>query len=152
MFQLNLPSFNAKIKKQGEKLSIFDPLRRRYVALTPEEWVRQNFVNYLINHKSYPSSIIGNEVGIKLNGTQKRCDGVIMGQNGKPLAIMEYTAPSVEITQKVFEQICRYNMVLRVDFLMVSNGMKHFCCKIDYEKMTYHFLRDIPEYKEIANQ
>ena len=142
MLSLNLPTFAAKVKEKDGKHTIFDPVRRKYVALTPEEWVRQHFVNYLITHKGYPKELLANEVPLKLNGTSKRCDSVAYNRFLAPLMI-------VEITSAVFDQIVRYNMVLHVRYLAVSNGISHFCCKIDYENFTYSFLEGIPEYKEL---
>lgn len=130
-------------------MDIYDRLRKRYVALTPEEWVRQHFVNYLIEHRGYPGSFMANEVGVTLNGTRRRCDTVVYDNQLRPRAIVEYKAPSVALTEKVFDQIVRYNMVLRVGYLMVSNGMRHYCCRIDYSTGTYVFLHDIPGYTEI---
>ena len=129
--------------------TIFDPVRRKYVALTPEEWVRQHFVNYLITHKGYPKELIANEVPLKLNATSKRCDSVAYNRFLAPLMIVEYKAPTIEITSAVFDQIVRYTMVLHVRYLAGSNGISHFCCKIDYENFTYSFLEGIPEYKEL---
>lgn len=149
MLSLNLPTFAAKVKEKDGKHTIFDPVRCKYVALTPEEWVRQHFVNYLITHKGYPKELLANEVPLKLNGTSKRCDSVAYNRFLAPLMIVEYKAPSIEITSAVFDQIVRYNMVLHVRYLAVSNGISHFCCKIDYENLTYSFLEGIPEYKEL---
>ena len=149
MLSLNLPTFAANVKEKDGKHTIFDPVRRKYVALTPEEWVRQHFVNYLITHKGYPKELLANEVPLKLNGTSKRCDSVAYNRFLAPLMIVEYKAPSIEITSAVFDQIVRYNMVLHVRYLAVSNGISHFCCKIDYENFTYSFLEGIPEYKEL---
>lgn len=149
MQSLNLPTFAAKVKEKDGKHTIFDPVRRKYVALTPEEWVRQHFVNYLITHKGYPKELLANEVPLKLNGTSKRCDSVAYNRFLAPLMIVEYKAPTIEITSAVFDQIVRYNMVLHVRYLAVSNGISHFCCKIDYENFTYSFLEGIPEYKEL---
>ena len=149
MLSLNLPTFAAKVNEKDGKHTIFDPVRRKYVALTPEEWVRQHFVNYLITHKGYPKELLANEVPLKLNGTSKRCDSVAYNRFLAPLMIVEYKAPSIEITSAVFDQIVRYNMVLHVRYLAVSNGISHFCCKIDYENFTYSFLEGIPEYKEL---
>lgn len=149
MLSLNLPTFDAKVKDKDGRPLIYDPLRRKYVALNPEEWVRQHFVNYLVNQKNYPTELLANEVCIKLNGTSKRCDTVAYNRFLEPIVIVEYKAPTVEITSAVFDQIARYNMVLRVGFLIISNGLSHFCCKIDYTKQTYTFLPDIPEYTEL---
>ena len=146
MLSLNLPTVAAKVKEKDGKHIIFDPVRRKFVALTPEEWVRQHFVNYLITDKGYPKELLANEVPIKLNGTSKRCDTVAYNRFLTPLMIVEYKAPHIEITSSVFDQIVRYNMVLHVRYLAVSNGISHFCCKIDYENLTYSFLEGIPEY------
>lgn len=149
MLSLNLPEYESKIVTREGKRFVFDAIRKRYVALTPEEWVRQNFVHFLITHKGYPQSLMSNEVNIKLNGTSKRCDTVLFGRDLSARMIVEYKAPSIEITQAVFDQITRYNMVLKVDYLVVSNGLQHYCCKIDYTEMSYAFLQDIPEYLEL---
>lgn len=149
MLPLNLPACNLKIVQKAGKPTVFDRLRKRYVSLTPEEWVRQHFVHYLINHKQYPEALLGNEVSIKLNNTSKRCDTVLYGLNGMPRMIIEYKAPDIIITQKVFDQIGRYNIALHVDYLIVSNGREHYCCKIDYEHMRYQFLQGIPTYEEL---
>jgi len=149
MLSLNLPTFAAKVKEKDGKHFIFDPLRSKYVALNPEEWVRQHFVNYLITEKGYPKELLGNEIGIKLNNTSKRCDTVAYNRFLAPLMIVEYKAPTIEITKAVFDQIARYNMKLHVDYLVVSNGLSHFCCKINYSTQTYTFLPAIPRYSEL---
>ena len=150
MQPLNLPPYDAKIKTLDGKTKILDVLRKKFVALTPEEWVRQHFVHYMVECKGYPSALMANEVAVSLNGMSRRCDTVVYRQEGlKPYIIIEYKAPSVEITQKVFNQICRYNMVLEVEYLIVSNGMKHYCCKVDIEKGEYAFLSDIPPFGSI---
>lgn len=146
---LNLPEYPLKVKKNGSRLSVFDRLRKRYVALTPEEWVRQHFVEYLIEEKQFPAALMANEVSLTQNGIKRRCDTLVADREGQPLVIVEYKAPEIEITQQVFDQIVRYNMVLRARYLMVSNGMTHYCCQIDYANNTYSFLNDIPEYAEL---
>lgn len=146
MLSLNLPVYDAKIIIRNGKNVIFDQIRKRYVALTPEEYVRQHFVQYLINHKSYPIALLANEVTIRLNGTIKRCDTVLYRRDLTAKMIIEYKAPQIEITQDVFNQIVRYNIVLKVEYLIVSNGMKHYCCKINYDTQSYEFLNDIPSY------
>ena len=146
---LNLPEYPLKVKKNGLRLSVFDRLRKRYVALTPEEWVRQHFVEYLIEEKQFPAALMANEVSLTQTGIKRRCDTLVANREGQPLVIVEYKAPEIEITQQVFDQIVRYNMVLRARYLMVSNGMSHYCCQIDYENNTYSFLNDIPEYAEL---
>ena len=149
MLSLNLPTFAAKVKEKDGKHTIFDPVRRKYVALTPEEWVRQHFVNYLITHKGYPKELLANEVPLKIKRNIQTMRFSRIQPLLAPLMIVEYKAPTIEITSAVFDQIVRYNMVLHVRYLAVSNGISHFCCKIDYENLTYSFLEGIPEYKEL---
>ena len=151
MLQLNLPIFEPKLKKTDGELYIFDQIRKKYLILTPEEWVRQNFLNYLIYHKGYPLSLMENEAIIKLNNMTRRCDTVVYNNKLKPLVIVEYKRPDVTIDQQVFDQIVRYNIVLRVDYLIVSNGLEHFCFKMDYETQKYSFLRVVPEYGELID-
>ena len=150
MQALNLPETELKVTTKDGKQHVFDILRRKYVALTPEEWVRQQFVHYLISHKGYPAECIGNEISLTLGGTKKRCDSVVYGQGAQPVMIVEYKSPQVEITQQVFEQISRYNIKLRVKWFVVSNGLHHYCCQIDYESGTYRFVEDIPPYGNIC--
>ena len=146
---LNLPPFEPKISEQAGKKAVWDPIRKTWTAFTPEENVRQTFVSYLVNHKGYPSSHIANEQAIELNGMSRRCDTVIYDKSGTPRVIVEYKRPTVTITQKVFDQIARYNLVLQVDYLIVSNGLKHYCVKMEYPTGKYIFLQDIPDYAEI---
>lgn len=149
MQALNLPPFDAKIDTKEGKHFILDVIRRRYVALTPEEWVRQHFVHYLITYKGFPRTLMANEVQLSLNGTKKRCDTVLYKRDLTAQMIVEYKAPDVKITQAVFDQIGRYNLVLHVDYLVVSNGLSHYCCRMDYEHNTYRFLPDIPAYQAL---
>ena len=123
MLSLNLPSYEIKIAERNGKNVIFDILRKRYVALTPEEWVRHHFVHYLTDYKGYPKGLLANEIQLDLNGTKKRCDTVLYNKDLSAKLIVEYKAPHIEITQTVFDQITRYNMVLKVDYLIVSNGL-----------------------------
>ncbi len=146
MLLLNLPKYETKIAIRDGKKVIFDVIRRRYVALTSEEWVRQHFVHFLIDQKGYPVSLMANEVLLNLNGTKKRCDTVLYKRDLMARMIIEYKAPQIEITQAVFNQITNYNFVLKVDYLIVSNGINHYCCKMDYANHTYTFLEDIPDY------
>ena len=152
MLELDLPPFDRKITKKDDKPFILDVIRRQYVALTPEEWVRQHFVHFLINHKGFPHSLMANEVQLKLNGMSRRCDTVAYDRALRPRVIVEYKAPSVTITQQVFDQICRYNMVLQVDYLIVSNGLAHYCCKVDYNTRSYSFLKEVPSWNEIEEK
>ena len=149
MLPLNLPSYPAKILKRNGKNVIFDTLRQKYVALTPEEWVRQHFVHFLTDFKGYPKGLLANEIQLDLNGTKKRCDTVLFNRDLSARMIVEYKAPNIEITQAVFDQITRYNMVLKVEYLIVSNGIRHYCCRIDYNTMQYTFLPDIPAFAEL---
>jgi len=149
MYSLNLPSYDAKIRKNGSIIEIYDTLRRKYVALTPEEWVRQYFVNWLISDKSYPASLMANEASIKLNSLTRRCDTVVYNQLLEPLMIIEYKESNIPVTQGVFDQVVRYNTVLKVKYIVVSNGINHYCCKMDYDKQSYDFLTDIPNYIDL---
>lgn len=149
MIQLNLPAFDWKIKDSTQGQQIFDPYRRRYVALTPEEWVRQHFCHYLTHEKHYPSSHLANEYRIRLNGQDRRCDTVIFDTGLQPLVICEYKAPTVEITPKVFQQIMRYDWVLKARLLIVSNGLDHYCCLMDYLRQESRFLEQIPDYSQL---
>ncbi len=143
--QLNLPSVEFNIKNEGGKLSILDILRKKFIRLTPEEWVRQHFVAYLVQQLNYPVGKIGNEIEIKLNGLSRRCDSVVYDGYGRPIGIVEYKAPQIKIDQKVFDQIFSYNLKLKVPYLFISNGMQHFACKIENEKPI--FLKEIPNYQ-----
>lgn len=133
---------------EGKILKVFDPLRKKYVALTPEEYVRQHFTAWMTGSLGYPASLMSNEVSLKLNKTSRRCDTVVFRSDGSPSVIVEYKAPTVAISQNVFDQIARYNMVLRSRFLIVSNGLSHFCCEMDYGRDTYRFLPFIPVWSE----
>jgi len=146
MIKLNLPSFSFKFKSMENKLYIFDMLRKKYVVLTPEEWVRQNFARYLIGNKNYPKSIIAIEKQLKINNTTKRTDILLFDKNGNPDIIVECKAPSIKINQETFDQIARYNLKLNANYLIITNGLQHFYCKIDHQLEKYHFLKDIPDY------
>lgn len=151
MISLNLPSFEIKTQEIGGRTSIFDFLRRRFVALTPEEWVRQHFTHFLVFHLGYPRELLANEVGLNVGGVMRRCDSVLYHrEGGRPRVIIEYKAPSTAITQRVFTQIASYNSVLRADYLMVSNGLSHYCCRMDYAAGSVVFLKDIPAYDELT--
>lgn len=149
MTQLNLPIADLLIKTEGGKNYVFDTLRKQYLLLTPEEYVRQQFTHFLIQHKQFPASLLAHEVGIRLGKVQKRCDTVVYSKQMQPVAIVEYKAPTVKISQEVFDQIARYNMQLQVSWLVVSNGLQHFCCYIDLELGKVSFMKDLPSYPEI---
>lgn len=150
MLSLNLPKYETKICERDGKLQIFDPLRKCHVALTPEEWVRQHFVNFLIESRGFPAALMANEVAITVNGMKRRCDTVVYDKQLQPRVIVEYKAPTVKITKEVFAQISRYNLTLKVDYLIVSNGLQHYCCRMDYPNSSYTFLQEIPEYTKIV--
>ena len=149
MEPLNLPPFDVRLKEVNGRQQVFDVLRRRYVALTSEEWVRQHFVHFLIEQKGYPKGLLCNEIELKVGEKKLRCDSVLYDRQMRPRMIIEYKAPQVAITQRVFDQITVYNMLLHVDYLIVSNGLHHYCCRMDYEKRQYAFLKDIPPYAEL---
>ena len=163
MTTLNLPPYPVRLAGTPEHPTIFDILRKRYVALTPEEWVRQHFVHFLISEKGYPPTLLANEVRLKIGdapaiqtatrqGSKKvlRADTVLYNTQLQPRMIFEYKAPTIALSQKVFDQISVYNLLLHVDFLVVSNGLEHYCCRMDYERGTYEFITEIPEYEQIS--
>ena len=150
MEKLNLPTYSFNIKLIEQRKYIFDFIRKKFVILTPEEWVRQNFLKYLVEEKNFPASLIAVEKELKLNSLSKRTDAVVYDRKGNPFLIVECKATSVKIDQKVFDQIARYNMKLEVDFLVVTNGLEHYCCKLDYENQKYSFLKEIPLYAQIS--
>lgn len=149
MYSLNLPTYAIKISGKGNKAVIFDNLRMKYVSLTPEEWVRQHFVHYLIEHKHYPAGLLANEVELKIGNKKLRCDSILYNKVLEPVMIIEYKAPIIQLNQKVFDQIATYNLLLHVDYLIMSNGIQHVCCKMDYKNEKYLFLKDIPDYNNI---
>ncbi len=145
MQKLNLPEYDFRIKTENGKVFIYDTIRKKFVVLMPEEWVRQNFIRYLSLDKKYPESLMAIEKKIMVNGKQRRFDLVIYSKTGIPYLIAEFKAPNVKITQETFDQVVRYNMALCVNRVLVSNGMQHFACEIDYEKNSYRYLNEIPE-------
>lgn len=152
MVQLNLPSFDFKIiKNENGKLSIFDDIRKKYIIISPEEWVRQNFIKYLIQYKNYPKGLIALEKGIKINGNQFRFDALCYDNNANPLVIIEFKAPKVKITEKVFQQAAIYNMKLKTPYLIMSNGISHYCCKVDFINKKVEYLKDVPNYNSLKS-
>ena len=149
MTRLNLPSFPIRLAGTQEKPKVFDILRSKYVALTPEEWVRQHFVNYLIQHKQYPAAYLANEVNLKIGGKVLLADTVLYDQQLRPLMIIEYKAPHIAISQKIFNQLFAYNLQLHATYLVVSNGLQHYCCMLTHDHEKYVFLDDIPEYNKL---
>ena len=150
MTELCLPPADLKLRQAERGLEVYDRLRKKWLMLTPEEWVRQHFTSYLITYKSYPAGLMANEVSITLNNTSRRCDTVVYNRQLKPIAIVEYKEPGVAITQNVFEQIARYNIVLKVKYLIVSNGLRHYCCEVDALNNRYKFIQEIPCYSDIC--
>jgi hypothetical protein len=148
MLPLNLPHYDFKISNEVPA-KIFDFIRKKYVVLTPEEWVRQNFLRYLVTEKKYPPPLILIEKTLKVNKMKKRCDAVVHSKAGMPLMIIEFKQPEVPISQDTFDQIARYNIPMKVEYLVVSNGMKHYCCLLDFDNNTYSFLEDVPDYNLI---
>jgi len=147
---LNLPEFRIPVRSQEGKLFVFDPVRKKYVRLTSEEWVRQNFLIFLNRVKEYPLSLMQVEKEFVWNKLSMRSDILVFSNDGKPRMIVECKAPEVPVTDKVFEQVARYNLRYRVPFLVVTNGLVHYCCEMDYDLGTYRFLEDIPDYKTIS--
>lgn len=148
IYNLNLPFANLNIKNKLDRKYIFDRLRKQYVRLTPEEWVRQHFIYYLIHYKHYPEGLLTNEICIKINKINYRCDTVLYNHLFHAQMIIEYKAPSIMLTKKCFEQIIRYNMNLKVSWLIISNGLQHYCFHIN-QKGKYTFKKKIPEYYEL---
>ncbi len=146
MQKLNLPSYNFKLKSNENKTLIFDNFRKKYVVLTPEEWVRQHFLNYLTDYKQYPKSLISVEKQLTVNNLKKRTDILVFNKEGNPEIIVECKAPSIKINQLTFDQIARYNLKLNAKYLVVTNGLQHFYSIVDQKNETYLFLKDLPDY------
>lgn len=147
MQPLNLPTYKFKIKSNENMYSIFDIVRKKYVILTPEEWVRQHFIHFLIEEKNYPISLISVEKKLTINNLTRRTDILVFNSEGNSDIIVECKAPSIKISQETFDQIARYNLKLKANFLVVTNGLEHYFCAIDSEKEEYIFLKEIPYYK-----
>lgn len=151
MHHLNLPAIDARLRAGiNGKQEIFDVIRKKYVRLTPEEWVRQHFLNYMISHLGYPPSLIVVEAALTYNNMKKRFDILAYLSNGKPCLVVECKAPSVDLTQAVFDQVAMYNMTLAVDYLVVTNGLSHYACRIDHGKREYAFLKEVPGFGEVT--
>lgn len=146
MQKLNFPTYSFRFKNSENKVSIFDAIRKKFVILQPEEWVRQHCVNYLIEEKNYPKSLINVEKELKINDLKKRYDIVVFNPNGSIHIIVECKAPKIKINQDTFDQVARYNLALNASYLMVTNGLNHYYCMMDFETEKYDFLEDIPHY------
>ncbi|WP_299312007.1 type I restriction enzyme HsdR N-terminal domain-containing protein [uncultured Aquimarina sp.] len=147
MQNLNFPVYQFRFKSSENKVSIFDRIRKKFIILTPEEWVRQHTIHYLIEEKKYPESLINVEKMVKVNDMNKRYDIIIFNPDGTIYLIIECKSHSIKITQEVFDQIARYNLSLNSEYLMITNGMSHYYCQMDYNEKQYTFLKDIPDYK-----
>lgn len=144
-----MPEQSLDLRTVDGRDYVYDRLRHKFVALTPEEYVRQNFVSFLTGDLGYPAGLMANEVSLRLNGRLKRADTVVYDREGRPLVIIEYKSPDVEITQRVFDQALRYHIVLRVKWLVVSNGLRHFVCRIVADGAGVEFVRDLPRYQDL---
>lgn len=147
MQQLNFPSFNFRFKNSENKVAIFDEIRKKFIILTPEEWVRQHVVRFLLEEKKYPKSYINVEKLLKINDLKKRYDIVVYNPDGSIFILVECKAPEIKISQNTFDQIARYNLTLKAQFLMVTNGHNHYFCQMDFENEKYQFLRELPDYE-----
>ena len=145
MQALRFPSYTFRFKNSKNKVAIFDEIRKKFIILTPEEWVRQHVVQYLLLDKSYPKSWINVERQIKINGLIKRYDVVVYNPDGSLFLLVECKAPEIKISQHTFDQIARYNLALKADYLMVTNGLEHYFCQMDFENESYHFLQELPK-------
>jgi hypothetical protein len=146
---LNLPPYPFKTRVHDDKTEIFDIVRKKYVVLTPEEWVRQHFLHFLMQEKKVPATLIAVEKTIMVNRLSKRTDIVVYDRFTKPLVLVECKSPIVPISQEVFDQVVRYNIAIHAGYIVVTNGMEHYCCKMDYHSQTYAFIKDIPEYSAL---
>lgn len=146
MQKLNFPAYTFRFKNSENKRAVFDEIRKKFIVLTPEEWVRQHVVQFLMQQKNYPKSYINVEKSIKINGLTKRYDAVVFQPNGKIFLLVECKAPEVTISQQTFDQIARYNMILEAKYLMVTNGLNHYFCSMDFENKQYQFLQELPDF------
>lgn len=146
---LNFPPYSFQIREQDGQWVIFDRIRRKYVRLTPEEWVRQHMVRYLIDRKKIPETLIAVEKSMRIYKLKKRADIAVFTSSGKPVLLVECKAPAVVLSPHTFDQLARYNLALHVSFLVVTNGMVHYCCQIDEVTSSWHFLEEIPDYMQM---
>ena len=147
MRQLNFSKYQFRFKNSENKVAIFDAIRKKFIALTPEEWVRQHVVQFLLEEKKYPKSLINVEKVLKVNGLRKRYDVVVYNSDGSIFILVECKAPEIKIAQATFDQIATYNMTLNAQFLMVTNGLNHYFCQMDFENEKYQFLAELPIYE-----
>lgn len=149
MTKLNLPEYQFRLKEEDKKTKIFDSIRKKYVVLTPEEWVRQNLINYLTEEKGYPKGLIAVETSLKHNGRSRRSDILCYHSNNCPVLLVECKAPEVKISQAAFDQISRYNITYKVPFLLISNGINHYVCQINFDTKSYTYIQELPHYTEL---
>lgn len=149
MKQLQFPTYSFRFKNSENKVAIFDEIRKKFIIITPEEWVRQHVVQFLLQDKKYPKSHINVEKLLKINDLNKRYDVVVYNPDGSIFILVECKAPEIKISQHTFDQIARYNMTLNAEYLMVTNGLNHYFCKMDYENEKYDFLPELPEYQSL---
>jgi len=149
MRKLNLPAYDFKYRTEGKNLMVLDVYRKRFVKLTPEEEVRQRFARYLVEEKGFPASLIMTEYALEVNKLARRCDILVHKPAGYPALLVECKAPEVKISQATFDQVARYNLAFRVKYLIVTNGLKHYCCQIDFDTEKVSFLSEIPDYEEL---
>lgn len=147
MQKLNFQLYNFRFKNSENKVSIFDEIRKKFIILTPEEWVRQHVVQFLLEEKNYPKSLINVEKVLKVNGLRKRYDVVVFNPDGSIFILIECKAPEIKIAQVTFDQIARYNMTMKAEYLMVTNGLNHYFCQMDFENEKYQFLTELPIYE-----
>jgi hypothetical protein len=150
MQKLKLPAYSFRITEKGQKRYIFDEFRKRWIVLTPEEWVRQHFMKYLASEKHFPPALMAIEKKVTINGLPQRFDLVIYNRKGNPLVVAEFKAPGVEISQTAFDQAIRYNSVILAPFFLVSNGMNHFVCQVNYEEKRSVYIREVPDFNDIG--
>ncbi len=147
MQPLNFSSYNFRFKNSENKVAIFDEIRKKFIILTPEEWVRQHVVQFLLQEKKYPKSHINVEKLLKINDLKKRYDVVVFNADGSIRILIECKAPEIKIAQNTFDQIARYNLTLRAEFLMVTNGHNHYFCQMDFENEKYRFMKELPHFE-----
>ena len=147
MQKLNFPAYSFRFKNSENKTAIFDEIRKKFIILTPEEWVRQHVVQFFLQEKKYPKSYINVEKVLKINNLNKRYDLVVFNPDGSIFVLVECKAPEIKISQNTFDQIARYNMTLKAQYLMVTNGHNHYFCQMDYQQERYHFMQELPSFK-----
>jgi hypothetical protein len=153
MEKLNLPAYEFRIRKDiNDILYIFDAIRKKDIQLTSEEWVRQHMIRFLIEEKKFPASLISIEAGVKVNRLARRYDALVYNREGEPILLLECKAPTVKIKQDTFDQILAYNRTIKASYILITNGMNHYCCKINPELKKFDFLQDIPPFNSLTKE